>query len=293
MGSAGSSASFDDLAGRVGPTLFPCIQLRSVEGESTSFLGGLPPRSVDELEWPRRQGRPLSLLACLDLRDVPESVELRWLPRSGSLLFFCDLEELPCGLGGEDGAWRVLHVQSDGRSGLEEAPAELDPKRVLPRKPVELAVVQLPPPDIDALADRLDVEDDRVVDRYSEYRESLLGARPWHQLGGIAESIQDADLREECEYGRLRQERLGREPPRVPSRWERLVSFFRTPQEDPVLRARAGGLEKERWQLLLQLDSDDELGVQWLDAGRGSFFVRLSESGSVDFEETWFILETH
>ncbi|NOT55970.1 MAG: DUF1963 domain-containing protein [Deltaproteobacteria bacterium] len=70
--------------------------MRKCETATRSYLGGAPPL-CHRLLWPTNNGRPLSLLACIDCTELPQSTELDWLPKTGQLLFFYDLQEQPWG----------------------------------------------------------------------------------------------------------------------------------------------------------------------------------------------------
>ena len=61
--------------------------------EPRSFLGGLP-HLREDLEWPvsRENGRPLTFIAQIDLRDVPRPAGV-FFPAEGLLWFFVDISE--------------------------------------------------------------------------------------------------------------------------------------------------------------------------------------------------------
>src|SRR5512133_3127985 len=66
-----------------------------------SYFGGRPPLSP-HYAWPTRNGRPLSFLACIDCSELPRSADLNWLPGSGLLLFFYDVQDQPWGFDPKD-----------------------------------------------------------------------------------------------------------------------------------------------------------------------------------------------
>src|SRR5690606_36639600 len=84
----------------------PAVVISRSEIPTNSYFGGQPP-AIEGFEWPRKSGSPLAFLACLDLAEIPDV--LPWLPRSGTLLFFYDIENQPWGFDPKDrGSWQVL-----------------------------------------------------------------------------------------------------------------------------------------------------------------------------------------
>lgn len=47
------------------------------------------------------------------------------------------------------------------------------------------------------------------------------------------------------------------------------------------------------WRLLLQFDSDDDLGVMWGDAGVIYYWVEAPAALAGRFENAWVILQCH
>ena len=105
------SATDADVARRVAevvdPLRQPTVLLRKINGESRSYLGGVPP-TYPGFAWPVKGSRPLGFLACIDLSEIPT---VDWLPKAGLLLFFYDLDKQPWGFDPADrGSWAVMHV---------------------------------------------------------------------------------------------------------------------------------------------------------------------------------------
>jgi uncharacterized protein YwqG len=94
----------------------------------------------------------------------------------------------------------------------------------------------------------------------------------YHHLLGHPQLIQD-DMRGECE----------------------LVAHG----VDPSPTGYASGLAKQllagaaaKWELLLQVDSDEEgLGWMWGDMGRLYFWIRRSDLAARAFDKTWLVLQ--
>ena len=61
---------------------------------------------------------------------------------------------------------------------------------------------------------------------------------------------------------------------------------------DPRRATLESGVED--WQLLLQIDSDeDNLGVIWGDAGLVYFWIRKQDLEKRDFSNVWLVLQCH
>jgi hypothetical protein len=93
---------------------FPPAQAHKV----TSFFGGEPYAPAD-FEWPRSQATrlPLTFMAQVDCRDLPDSAARQKVPANGILYFFADLSRQS---GIEDGSF-VLHMET-GHGPLYEHP---------------------------------------------------------------------------------------------------------------------------------------------------------------------------
>lgn len=50
---------------------------------------------------------------------------------------------------------------------------------------------------------------------------------------------------------------------------------------------------KQDWMLLLQLDSDEELGAMWGDLGRLYFWIRREDFAAGNFDDVWCFLQSH
>ena len=61
----------------------------------------------------------------------------------------------------------------------------------------------------------------------------------------------------------------------------------------PATMSRTEALPKGRleWRLLLQFDSDDDLGIMWGDCGMIYFWIRESDIQAKLFNESWTILQ--
>jgi uncharacterized protein YwqG len=110
------------------------------------------------------------------------------------------------------------------------------------------------------------------MDRFADLRDALYGDGPHHQMGGPPDPVQSAEMALECQF----------------------VShglFCGDPSgyEDP--RAEELGKGVSEWELLLQMDSDDDLDVMWGDAGMLYFWIRRDDAQNGDFDGAWMVLQ--
>lgn len=208
--------------------------------------------------WPERHGRPLEFLARIDLSQVPASGVTR--PAGGLVEFFYDSENQPWGFEEADlGGARILH--------------HLDPSNLQPtlkpgsgphpplRKPLQFASCEAFSPSSDfedRFLDFLQQSDEATHEKLDDLHETLLENAPpeTHRVLSLPLLIQgDMD-------GELK------------------------------LASRLHGLpESTEWTLLLQLDSDDELGWCWGDAGFLYFWVPTADLAAGRFDRCWVVLQ--
>jgi hypothetical protein len=102
-----------------------------------------------------------------------------------------------------------------------------------------------------------------------------------HQVGGIPLSIQDPVETECVKYAD--------DGYRNPSQLKALFETLRG--RGPDARRRSYFKQADRWQLVLQIDSDPDAGMQWGDAGRVYVCIRKEDLAACRFERCWTILQ--
>lgn len=254
---------------RVLPLAKPGIRLLASETPTTCWIGGAP-RVAAAFEWPMRGERPLVFVAQLDLAALAAAHRFDWLPDRGSLAFFYDVDEMPWGFDPNDrGAWCVRFVEDPA---VEPAPpAPLPRELTLHRKYVRPDRFEsFPAADSDA-AEGLDFSD-REWDAYGDLAWGADEDTPHHQVGGFADPVQGDTMELECQLASNGVDCGGSEG---------------------FTSARAKELEPgaSAWRLLLQVDSDDDVGVMWGDLGRIYFWVREEESREGRFDGVWLVLQ--
>lgn len=238
----------------------PCIRL-AAGGDGRSRLGGLPQMTSD---WPRSDGRALGFVAQLDLPSLRAAGGPDWLPAEGRLLVFYDFEHQPWGIGPSDlGTFVVRHEV--GEAPLAQAPVDLIEDARFPACPVtyvqarSYAGWERLSVDWNSLGKQDDRELERILDEQAP-------AEPAHQIGGYPAPIQGDHMEADC---------------------ERIVSgLFEAPEGAPQH-------EPQDWRLLLQLDTDHEVGLMWGDTGRIYVWVREQDARAGDFSKAWLILQCH
>ena len=215
-----------------------------------------------------RGGKPLSFLACVDLSSLSKTLPQPWLPSSGHLLFFYDAENQPWGFDPKDrGGWAVMPA------GDEQRAASAPMAESLRRHYIDFRRIDTYPswerPEVEALA-----LTDAEAESLAALQDSSYGGLPRHQAGGLASPVQGDQMELECQ----------------------LVSngvYCGDPAGYDSPKARALRSGAKDWRLLLQIDSDDDLGVMWGDGGTLYFWIKESDALSGRFENCWVVLQCH
>jgi uncharacterized protein YwqG len=246
-----------------------------------SKFGGSPDLSATA-NWPMWKGQPLTFIAQLRMSDIARYGPAHVLPESGLLLFFYEPLQTTWGFDPADrGAWRVLYFD-----GLESQlvsrsmpPFHSEDENIRPdlkfnEFPIEFSN-GLCLPTLDSLEIAALSFTDAELVAYMELLETVAemnhGNAVRHRLLGYPDQIQ-GDMQLECQ----------------------LVShglYCGDPSgyQDPRRAALEDGAED--WQLLLQIDSDDHLGMMWGDVGRIYYWIRKDDLHARSFENVWFSLQ--
>jgi uncharacterized protein YwqG len=236
-----------------------------------SKLGGEP--DVPEgTPWPTGKGLPLSFIAQIRLADVtPFDLQLA-LPPGGLLSFFYDATQQTYGADPADrGGWMVVYVPAETAtlqrlSAPASLPAAARFKSAAAAFTGEVTLPQQP---------ELDMPNLSWTSEQQHTYENALGTFPsqadralaHHRLLGNPDTIQD-DMRLECQLA------------------ANGVSDLDAPAAGPL---KAGA---NKWRLLLQVDSDDTLGMRWADAGMIYFWIENDALTARRFDNVWVILQS-
>lgn len=256
--------------------LLPCVRLAPCTGTPSrvcSKIGGVP-NLPDSLLWPKHKEKSLSFIAQINLQELPGNLPKEILPQKGMLYFFYDAKQSTWGYDPKDkGNWRVLYAENlpEGVQ-VVSCPADIPEEARFIEKRVQLQDdFSLPEPS-EALS-KLSLPDDQEDAVYELYGQFAKRRSPWHQLLGHPDPIQ-GEMQLECQlvsHG--------------------LYCGDGTGYNDPKAKVLAPGAAQ--WRLLLQIDSDDPLGMMWGDAGRLYFWITEDDLRHKRFENVWMISQCY
>ena len=254
----------------------PCVALRLGPSDATR-IGGAPDLAGD-LAWPQRDGRPLAFLAQLDCAVLGAAGTPDWFPEHGMLFVFYDLIEMPWGFDPDDaGGWAVVYdergpaaTRREVPDGVVDDPDDLPAERGL----VGRAALSIPG------SGRLDIaaDDEEMGEAIDEALDAAMsepfvdGVR--HQIGGFPHAIQGDEMELDCQ----------------------LVSHgidcgSGNPYRTPRALALAPGADD--WRLLLQLDTDGECNLFWVDCGRLYVWIREQDARAGRWDAAWVVLQCY
>ncbi len=269
----GTKMTENEIADKLKKAAVPAIHLSALQhAKSKSKIGGLPdvPRGF---EWPTWKGKPLAFLAQLDLSAVQPPPSLANLPKTGLVYFFYDQEQSTWGFDPADrGSWRVIHSSTSDGLAPAAAPKGLASEYIYKERPLEHRPIASYPS-----LGRLGLDIAEVADMAEEAETKLRADapnEPQHQIGGFPSPVQGDDMELESQ---LASNGLYCGDP----------SGYQNPR---AAQLEAGATE---WNLLLQLDSDDDAGMMWGDVGMLYFWIRTADLAAGDFSKVWMILQCY
>lgn len=232
-----------------------------------SQFGGLPDLAPDRA-WPRWDGQPLGFLGQVDLADARAANGPEWLPDQGLLLFFYDVEQSS----GDPGAVVVLHEPDTSMIRASAEPEDLPiikgKSSRYPVTPIRLRRARSWP----------NFERLKTKHTWEELNEAVgslpIAERPMpnHQIGGYPSTVQWDFMEWECELASR-----GRR-----AEYSKIID---TPEGEAMTSAVA------EWKLLLELDSDEAAGFDWIEGGTLYLWVRESAARAGDFSEVRAVLQ--
>ncbi|WP_176696052.1 DUF1963 domain-containing protein [Phenylobacterium immobile] len=240
----------------------PTLLLEEDETSAFSKLGGAP-NLPPHLAWPIGVKGPQAFIAQLDLGVARNCGGPDWAPSSGALYVFLDDDRF--GFGDEI---RVLFSPT-----LGEAPAQfpetLGRKHRYKEKRLRMEHFPSTPS-----ADWVDIDPGSAMIEQLEEDAALSqppNDSPDHRLFGYPAEIQSGQLWLECEHLAC-----GREG-----------SVYAERPSEAFIRSA------EDWRLLLQIDTDEQVGMSYGDGGMFYVFIREADARQADFSRTVTIPQTY
>lgn len=250
----------------------------------SSRLGGLPDLPGG-IAWPVWKGVPMSFVAQIRLEDLANLAPAQELPKKGLLAFFYDSTQETYGADPADrGGWKVFFFPPAPAAGggwrlWGNRQAELAPAQtpaVLPPgarfKPCLLSFaleLSLPPAPAQVIPGLSWSEDQ--IQHYEDFYTGFPNAEdrrlPHHRMFGWPNQLQD-DMQLQCAL-------YANDIPSV---------------DDP--RAAEAARQKDNWQLLLQLDSDDQADMRWASYGMLYYWIERAALQLGQYDKTWLVLQS-
>jgi uncharacterized protein YwqG len=235
-----------------------------------SKLGGQPDLPTGSV-WPGWKGLPMSFIAQIRLADTGAYPWASALPRSGLLSFFYDARQETYGADvGDRGGWQVRYTDGDPAH-LRRLPVPND----LPAAAqfsagniafsVEPTLPALPANFLPSIKWTPD-EVKRYEDLLANFPSPAAHTLAQHRLLGHPNQLQD-DMQLQCA----------------------LLANGVATRDDP--RAAALAKTTAQWRLLLQVDSDERLGMKWATAGMLYYWIEQRALESRRFDRTWLVLQ--
>ena len=264
-------APMRDVAALAAPLAVPAVHLLISDAPSRSHFGGAPNLPPD-VAWPERNGVRLGFLARLSLTEIHCAHPVNWLPETGALLFFYELEEQPWGFDPKDrGSWAVL-VVPDFHAPLAQPDGNRNGDPV-PHRNISFRRIHVLPSHERESVQALELSD-AEFDAFGDVGDAVFDGKPRHQVSGYPAIVQGDDMESECQFAS-----------------NGVYCGNANVQNDPRAKALEAGAA--HWRLLLQFDTDDELGIMWGDCGTIYFWVEEQQARMANFANAWLTLQCH
>jgi len=267
-----SDATVRDVAALLAPLAAPAVHVVKTGADSRSHFGG-EPNLPEETSWPELNGKKLGFIARLSLAEIHKARAVEWLPTSGALLFFYDMEEQPWGFDPSDrGGSAVLHVP-DLPNAISRPPEGEKGTSALPHRNIAFQRIDVTPSAQRESVDALELNE-QESDLLYEFSEKAFLGEPLHQVSGFPNPVQGDHMELECQLVS-----------------NGLDCGNSSGYENPRAKALEPGAAN--WRLLFQMDSDEDLGIMWGDGGLIYYWVEEQAARNGDFQNTWLILQCH
>ncbi|GHO82032.1 YwqG family protein [Dictyobacter formicarum] len=235
-----------------------------------SKLGGVPDLPAGQ-KWPMWKDAPQSFVGQIRLEETAPYDTNHRLPQQGMLWFFYDSRQETYGENPQDaGGWSVFYSSDIQQLQPAKVPEALAEQARFKTSTISFAstlmMAQQPQLEIAGLAWNND--DQAKYDAvYARFMSKASTTQPHHQMLGYPETLQD-DMRLQCQ----------------------MMTNGITDIDDP----RVAELTKSanEWQLLLQVDSDERIGMNWPGAGMLYYWIKLADLQAQKFDSTWLVAQS-
>ncbi|MFZ1042369.1 MAG: YwqG family protein [Anaerolineales bacterium] len=271
------------------PRLIPAIQdnvreslilrTRQVSEEQLPLgrtkIGGRPDLP-NHIHWPTWQDKPLSFIAQINLADLPKYEFLNTLPSEGILSFFYSAEQETWGYNPKDkGSWRVIYLEDKGLQ-RQNCPSNFPNEGKYENCTVEfhhsVTIPNLESPYIDLEYGKSKREEiDQYINLKDHLQEFLGEGNRINRFLGHPEQQQN-DMQIECQlvsHGLYLGDGSG--------------------HDDPKAKELSAGAKD--WELLLQIDSDDNAKMMWGDVGCIYYWIQREDLQLRNFDSAWMVLQ--
>lgn len=257
------SADADRILAKMKAMAAPTLLLTLAKEERFSKLGG-DPELPNGAEWPLGPEGPLGFLLQVDLAAAKRAGGPEWLPSEGALYVFHD------GRYGMRDQVRTIFSTSPAGPPLAP-PANLNRGWRYPERRTDFSL-HTSAPSLDWLGEdvrKIDVTDGEL-DELSDLPGLELGDGPHHRIGGYPIEIQEEQLPVLAEL-----EARG------------LKYLPGTPVSAEIEQAA------EVWRMLVQIDSDSKLKMNWGDGGQFYVLIRELDAKAGDFSQIVTLSQTY
>lgn len=265
------ATSVRDVRELLAPLAVPAVHIDKTDLPSLSYFGGEPNLPTD-VSWPELRGVRLGFLARLSLSEIHQVCPLPWLPSSGALVVFYDMVNQPWGFDPKDRGSSTVLLVPDLQQSVELIDSGPDgTNSPFPRRNIAFRKIQVFPGSERPEVRELELSD-AEFDAMTELEVVVFHSKPKHQISGFPSPVQGDEMELECQLV-------------TNGLYCGDSSGYKNPRAETLKHGAT------QWKLLLQLDSDDDLGVMWGDAGTVYFWVEEQAARNGDFSNVWQILQ--
>lgn len=282
MGKCGLDAYFETLAPLAKNSIRIVLDVQGDENIpiGVSKFGGCPDLPA-EVEWFRTgSGTPMTFLAQINFAETVAYDLDNKLPKYGTLYIFYDCSDdgIPWGFDPEDSdAWNVFFYDGDTTFlSRREAPEDLGQDYnggiFGSAKMFFDAVMELPSVNSDLIKNLDSPLDRKQIIRYLKWLCTQQGAYA-NKLLGHADPVQNG-MELQCEYV------------------THGIHYWNT---EEFARGESMGLDKNaaRWNLLMQIECNKEIGMIWGDMGALFLWITDEDLAARNFENVWLIPQSY